>query len=133
MTEKLTLGKPSSLLEGKTVGEAPFGIPVNIHIKGKYDFLWSDECNLHAKDLLDLLLHCSKSKECFYSIADCPPVLFEVSCSNNGVQIGGYPWHYIYTPPHERHKGTHHICSLKDSTMVDLVFKIIQYIITFQV
>uniref|UniRef100_A0A7N6B1D3 DDB1 and CUL4 associated factor 17 n=1 Tax=Anabas testudineus TaxID=64144 RepID=A0A7N6B1D3_ANATE len=63
------------------LGEAPFGIPVNIHIK------------------------------------DCPPVLFEVSCSNNGVQIGGYPWHYIYTPPHDHHKGTHHICSLKDSTM----------------
>ncbi|XP_026232726.1 DDB1- and CUL4-associated factor 17 [Anabas testudineus] len=81
MTEKLTLGKPSSLLEGQPVGEAPFGIPVNIHIK------------------------------------DCPPVLFEVSCSNNGVQIGGYPWHYIYTPPHDHHKGTHHICSLKDSTM----------------
>ncbi|XP_070693845.1 DDB1- and CUL4-associated factor 17 isoform X1 [Pempheris klunzingeri] len=50
-------------------------------------------------------------------ITDCPPVLFEVSCSNNGIQIGGYPWHYIYTPPHKHHKGTHHICSLKDSTM----------------
>uniref|UniRef100_A0A3P8TUF4 Ddb1 and cul4 associated factor 17 n=1 Tax=Amphiprion percula TaxID=161767 RepID=A0A3P8TUF4_AMPPE len=46
-----------------------------------------------------------------------PSGAFEVSCSNNGVQIGGYPWHYIYTPPHKRHKGTHHICSLKDSTM----------------
>ncbi|XP_061579517.1 DDB1- and CUL4-associated factor 17 [Cololabis saira] len=50
-------------------------------------------------------------------ITDCPPVLFEVSCSNNGVQIGGYPWHYIYTPPHKRHRGTHHIRSLQDSTM----------------
>ncbi|XP_040912422.1 DDB1- and CUL4-associated factor 17 isoform X1 [Toxotes jaculatrix] len=81
MTEKLMLGAQSSLLGGKTVGEAPFGIPVNIQI------------------------------------TDCPPVLFEVSCSNNGVQIGGYPWHYIYTPPHKNHKGTHHICSLKDNTM----------------
>uniref|UniRef100_A0A4W6FVB4 Ddb1 and cul4 associated factor 17 n=1 Tax=Lates calcarifer TaxID=8187 RepID=A0A4W6FVB4_LATCA len=72
----------SSLLRGRTVGEAPFGIPVNIQI------------------------------------TDCPPVLFEVSCSSNGVQIGGYPWHYIYTPPHKNHKGTHHICSLKDKTMV---------------
>uniref|UniRef100_A0A4W6FVA6 Ddb1 and cul4 associated factor 17 n=1 Tax=Lates calcarifer TaxID=8187 RepID=A0A4W6FVA6_LATCA len=71
----------SSLLRGRTVGEAPFGIPVNIQI------------------------------------TDCPPVLFEVSCSSNGVQIGGYPWHYIYTPPHKNHKGTHHICSLKDKTM----------------
>ncbi|KAM4558862.1 DDB1- and CUL4-associated factor 17 [Odontesthes bonariensis] len=50
-------------------------------------------------------------------ISDCPPVLFEVSCSSNGVQIGGYPWHYIYTPPHKNHRGTHHICSLKDNTM----------------
>ncbi|XP_067372426.1 DDB1- and CUL4-associated factor 17 isoform X2 [Channa argus] len=79
MTEKLTLGKQSLLLGGKTVGEAPFGIPVNIQI------------------------------------TECPPVIFEVSCSNNGVQIGGYPWHYIYTPPHKHHKGTHHICSLKDN------------------
>ncbi|KAM9347154.1 DDB1- and CUL4-associated factor 17 [Symphorus nematophorus] len=81
LTEKLTLGKQSSLLGGKTVGDVPFGIPVNIQI------------------------------------TDCPPVLFEVSCLNNSVQIGGYPWHYIYTPPHKNHKGTHHICSLKDSTM----------------
>ncbi|XP_078117989.1 DDB1- and CUL4-associated factor 17 isoform X1 [Sander vitreus] len=81
LTEKLTLGKQSSLLGGKTVGDVPFGIPVNIQI------------------------------------TDCPPVLFEVSCTDNSVQIGGYPWHYIYTPPHKNHKGTHHICSLKDSTM----------------
>ncbi|XP_068186170.1 DDB1- and CUL4-associated factor 17 isoform X2 [Antennarius striatus] len=80
MTEKLILGKQSSLLGGKTVGDVPFGIPVNIHI------------------------------------TDCPVVLFEVSCSNNSIRIGGYPWHYIYTPPHKNHKGTHHICSLKDST-----------------
>nr|XP_046261208.1 DDB1- and CUL4-associated factor 17 [Scatophagus argus] len=80
LTEKLTLGKESSLLGGKTVGDIPFGIPVNIQI------------------------------------TDCPPVLFEVSCSNNSVQIGGYPWHYIYTPPHKNHRGTHHICALKDST-----------------
>uniref|UniRef100_A0A7N8XED5 Ddb1 and cul4 associated factor 17 n=1 Tax=Mastacembelus armatus TaxID=205130 RepID=A0A7N8XED5_9TELE len=66
---------------GKTVGEAPFGIPVNIQV------------------------------------TDCPPVLFEVSCTNNGVQIGGHPWHYIYTPPQKNLKGTHHICSLKDGTV----------------
>ncbi|KAM7380546.1 hypothetical protein PAMP_003834 [Pampus punctatissimus] len=81
MAEKLTLGKQSSHLGGKTVGDVPFGIPVNIQI------------------------------------TDCPPLLFEVSCSNNGVQIGGYPWHYIHTPPQKCHKGTHHICSLKDSSM----------------
>ncbi|XP_076603074.1 DDB1- and CUL4-associated factor 17 [Chaetodon auriga] len=81
LTEKLTLGRQSSLLGGKTVGDVPFGIPVNIQI------------------------------------TDCPPVLFEVLCSNNSIQIGGYPWHYIYTPPCKNHKGTHHICSLKDSTL----------------
>uniref|UniRef100_A0A7N9ASY0 Ddb1 and cul4 associated factor 17 n=1 Tax=Mastacembelus armatus TaxID=205130 RepID=A0A7N9ASY0_9TELE len=81
MTEKLILGRQSLLLRGKTVGEAPFGIPVNIQV------------------------------------TDCPPVLFEVSCTNNGVQIGGHPWHYIYTPPQKNLKGTHHICSLKDGTV----------------
>ncbi|XP_061548624.1 DDB1- and CUL4-associated factor 17 isoform X2 [Phycodurus eques] len=81
LVEKLMLGKASSLLSGKTVGDVPFGIPVNIQI------------------------------------TDCPPVLFEVSCSNNGVQIGGFPWHYIHTPPQKCHQGTHHFCSLKDGTM----------------
>uniref|UniRef100_A0A667YPW0 Ddb1 and cul4 associated factor 17 n=1 Tax=Myripristis murdjan TaxID=586833 RepID=A0A667YPW0_9TELE len=81
MTKKFALGQKSSLHGGKTVGEAPLGIPVNIHF------------------------------------SDCPPVLFEVSCSDNSVQIGGYPWHYIYTPPHKYHKGTHHICSLVDSVL----------------
>ncbi|XP_075896154.1 DDB1- and CUL4-associated factor 17 isoform X2 [Nelusetta ayraudi] len=81
MTEKVTLGKPSPLLSGKTVGDFPFGIPVNI------------------------------------KITDQPPVLFEMSCSHNSIQIGGFPWHYIYTPVHKKHKGTHHICSLKNSTL----------------
>lgn len=36
MTEKLTLGKQSSLLGGKTVGEFPCGIPVNIQITGEW-------------------------------------------------------------------------------------------------
>ncbi|XP_061091745.1 DDB1- and CUL4-associated factor 17 isoform X2 [Conger conger] len=64
-----------------TVGEPPFGIPVNI------------------------------------SISDDIPVLFEVSCFNNGIQIGGYPWHYIFTPNNKRHQGTHHICSLQDGSL----------------
>nr|XP_061827616.1 DDB1- and CUL4-associated factor 17 isoform X3 [Nerophis lumbriciformis] len=50
-------------------------------------------------------------------ITERPPVLFEVPCSNTGVQIGGFPWHYIHTPPQKRHQGTHHICSLRDRTM----------------
>ncbi|MED6234532.1 hypothetical protein ATANTOWER_009716 [Ataeniobius toweri] len=49
-------------------------------------------------------------------VTDPPPLLFE-AFSHNGIQIGGYPWHYIYTPPHKKHRGTHHIASLKDSTL----------------
>ncbi|XP_041663192.1 DDB1- and CUL4-associated factor 17 [Cheilinus undulatus] len=81
LTEKLTLGKPSSLLGGKTVGAMPVGIPVNIQITER------------------------------------PPLLFELTRTNNGIQIGGFPWHYIYTPSNKKHSGTHHICSLKDKTV----------------
>ncbi|CAL8321749.1 unnamed protein product [Merluccius merluccius] len=78
MTKRLALGE---LHEGRMVGDAPYGIPVNILIK------------------------------------DCPPVLFEVSCSDLNVQIGGHPWHYIHTPPHKKHRGTHHICSLAEGLL----------------
>ncbi|XP_014028733.1 DDB1- and CUL4-associated factor 17 [Salmo salar] len=78
---ELVLGEPCHSEGGKTVGEAPFGIPVNIHIN------------------------------------ECPPVLFEVSCFDNGVQIGGHPWHYIFTLPHKKHQGSYRICSLKDNTL----------------
>uniref|UniRef100_A0A3B4ABM0 DDB1 and CUL4 associated factor 17 n=1 Tax=Periophthalmus magnuspinnatus TaxID=409849 RepID=A0A3B4ABM0_9GOBI len=71
--------RQSPLLGGKTVGEFPYGIPVNVHI------------------------------------TDSLPVIFEVSCSHTGMQIG-YPWHFIHTPPHKKHTGTYHICSLKDCT-----------------
>ncbi len=50
---------------------------------------------------------------------ECPPVLFEMSYFENGVQIGGNPWHYIYTPNHKRHIGTHHICSFTDGALVN--------------
>ncbi|XP_067299300.1 DDB1- and CUL4-associated factor 17 isoform X2 [Pseudorasbora parva] len=50
-------------------------------------------------------------------IHECPPVLFEMSYFENGVQIGGHPWHYIYTPNHKRHRGTHHICSITDGAL----------------
>ncbi|XP_059896660.1 DDB1- and CUL4-associated factor 17 isoform X2 [Gadus macrocephalus] len=81
MTKRLALGQPSPFHEGRTVGDAPYGIPLNIVIK------------------------------------DCPPVLFEVSCSDHNVQIGGHPWHYIYTPPHKKHRGTYHICSLAEGIL----------------
>ncbi|XP_057192911.1 DDB1- and CUL4-associated factor 17 [Triplophysa rosa] len=80
--EKLSLGQQCDINGVKgIVGEAPFGIPVNIHIH------------------------------------ECPPVLFEMSYLESGVQIGGHPWHYIYTPNHKRHTGTHHICSITDGTL----------------
>ncbi|XP_066497338.1 DDB1- and CUL4-associated factor 17 [Hoplias malabaricus] len=50
-------------------------------------------------------------------IKEPPPVLFEVSYFDNGIQIGGHPWHYIYTPNHKRHRGTHYICSVRDGTL----------------
>uniref|UniRef100_A0A6Q2WWX8 DDB1- and CUL4-associated factor 17 n=1 Tax=Esox lucius TaxID=8010 RepID=A0A6Q2WWX8_ESOLU len=82
MTKTLVLGEQCHSEGVTAVGEAPFGIPVNIHIN------------------------------------ECPPVLFEVSCFDNGVQIGGHPWHYIFTPPHKKHQGSFHICSVKDNTLV---------------
>ncbi|CAB1328492.1 unnamed protein product [Coregonus sp. 'balchen'] len=81
ITKELVIGEQCHSEGGKTVGEAPFGIPVNIHIN------------------------------------ECPPVLFEVSCFDNGVQIGGHPWHYIFTLPHKKHQGSYRICSLKDNTL----------------
>ncbi|XP_035266907.1 DDB1- and CUL4-associated factor 17 isoform X1 [Anguilla anguilla] len=81
-TKKLVLGERCEW-NGvwATIGEPPFGIPVNI------------------------------------SISDDIPVLFEMSCFNNGIQIGGHPWHYIFTPNNKRHQGTHHICSLQDGSL----------------
>ncbi|KAA0716086.1 DDB1- and CUL4-associated factor 17 [Triplophysa tibetana] len=80
--EKLSLGQQWDINGSRgIVGEAPFGVPVNIHIH------------------------------------ECPPVLFEMSYLESGVQIGGHPWHYIYTPNHKRHSGTHHICSITDGTL----------------
>lgn len=81
MTQKLVLGARCLSDTSKTVGDAPMGIPINIHIK------------------------------------ECPPVLFEVLSFDNAMQIGGHPWHYIYTPPQKKHQGSHHICSLRDSTL----------------
>ncbi|XP_051564087.1 DDB1- and CUL4-associated factor 17 isoform X1 [Myxocyprinus asiaticus] len=80
--EELTLGHQCDLNGSRgIVGEAPYGIPVNIHIH------------------------------------ECPPVLFEMSYFEDGVQIGGHPWHYIYTPNHKRHRGTHHICAMTDGAV----------------
>ncbi|XP_030642588.1 DDB1- and CUL4-associated factor 17 [Chanos chanos] len=81
-TQELVLGQQCDVrgVTG-TVGEAPFGIPVNIHI------------------------------------TECPPVLFEVSYFENGIQIGGHPWHYIYTPNHKKHRGSHHICSIRNGAL----------------
>uniref|UniRef100_A0A3B5MW69 Ddb1 and cul4 associated factor 17 n=1 Tax=Xiphophorus couchianus TaxID=32473 RepID=A0A3B5MW69_9TELE len=80
VVQRVCMCSQSPLLGHRTVGDVPFGIPVNIQI------------------------------------TEPPPLLFE-AFSHNGIQIGGFPWHYIYTPPHKKHRGTHYICSLKDSTL----------------
>ncbi|XP_058247533.1 DDB1- and CUL4-associated factor 17 isoform X2 [Hemibagrus wyckioides] len=85
-TKKLVLGQECDLYGARgIVGDTPYGIPVNIHIK------------------------------------ECPPALFEMSYLDNGIQIGGHPWHYIYTPNHKRHRGTHHICSIIDGALASQV------------
>ncbi|XP_045214262.2 DDB1- and CUL4-associated factor 17-like [Mercenaria mercenaria] len=45
-------------------------------------------------------------------ITECPPALFEVRCADQDVQIGGFPWHYIYSP--RGTFGMFEITSLKD-------------------
>ncbi|NP_001138261.1 DDB1- and CUL4-associated factor 17 [Danio rerio] len=81
-TEELILGQQCELNNARgIVGDAPYGVPVNI------------------------------------CIHECPPVLFEMTYFENGVQIGGHPWHYIYTPNHKRHRGTHHVCSITDGAL----------------
>ncbi|KAM4024850.1 DDB1- and CUL4-associated factor 17 isoform 2-T2 [Anomaloglossus baeobatrachus] len=53
---------------------------------------------------------------CNITVTERPPVLFEVACFENVLQVGGYPWHYIYTP-NKKEKGTHHICSMDDHSL----------------
>uniref|UniRef100_A0A6J0UNT1 DDB1- and CUL4-associated factor 17 isoform X1 n=1 Tax=Pogona vitticeps TaxID=103695 RepID=A0A6J0UNT1_9SAUR len=54
---------------------------------------------------------------CNIKITDTPDLLFEVSSLESTFQIGGYPWHYIFTPNKKSQKGIFHICSLKDHTL----------------
>ncbi|XP_067843573.1 DDB1- and CUL4-associated factor 17 isoform X2 [Heptranchias perlo] len=56
---------------------------------------------------------------CNIKITDCPPVLFEVSCLENALQIGGHPWHYIITPNKRNQKGIYHVYSLKDKELAE--------------
>ncbi|XP_060597915.1 DDB1- and CUL4-associated factor 17-like [Ruditapes philippinarum] len=50
-------------------------------------------------------------------ITEIPPLLFEVSCCDQDVKIGGFPWHYIYSP--KRAANIFQIKSLKDSIQVE--------------
>ncbi|XP_039613548.1 DDB1- and CUL4-associated factor 17 [Polypterus senegalus] len=50
-------------------------------------------------------------------ITEPPLLLLEVSCLENALQIGGFPWHYIVTPNKKQNKGIYHICSLKDDLL----------------
>ncbi|CAJ0967875.1 unnamed protein product [Ranitomeya imitator] len=54
---------------------------------------------------------------CNITLTERPPVLFEVHCLQNIFQVGGFPWHYIYTPHKKKDKGTHHICSMDDHSL----------------
>ncbi|KAF7709549.1 DDB1- and CUL4-associated factor 17 [Silurus meridionalis] len=82
--KKLVLGHECDLYGARgIVGDAPYGIPVNIQIN------------------------------------ECPPALFEMSYLDNGIQIGGHPWHYIYTPNHKRDRGTHHICAISNGALAN--------------
>ncbi|XP_060586642.1 DDB1- and CUL4-associated factor 17-like [Ruditapes philippinarum] len=50
-------------------------------------------------------------------ITEIPPLLFEVSCCDQDVKIGGFPWHYIYSP--KRAANIFQIKSLKNSIQVE--------------
>ncbi|KAL4221253.1 Ddb1 and cul4 associated factor 17 [Mactra antiquata] len=50
-------------------------------------------------------------------ITECPPVLLDVKCADQNVQIGGYPWHYISTP--RGMMGLFEITSLDNHVMVE--------------
>ncbi|KAM3916264.1 DDB1- and CUL4-associated factor 17 isoform 2-T2 [Leptodactylus fuscus] len=52
------------------------------------------------------------------TLTERPPVLFEVPCLDNAFELGGYPWHYIITPNKKKERGTFHICSMEDHSLV---------------
>lgn len=49
-------------------------------------------------------------------ITESQPVLFEVRCADQNVQVGGFPWHYIYTP--RGTLGMFEVTSLRDHKQV---------------
>lgn len=113
MTRRLKLGQHCEWgrVTG-TVGESPFGIPVNLHISGKRTLLLA----VWARRYISRGRALERTALCFPP--EQPPVLFELACLDNNVQIGGHPWHVIYTPKLRKHKGTYHICSLDDGSLV---------------
>ncbi|XP_069114234.1 DDB1- and CUL4-associated factor 17-like isoform X2 [Argopecten irradians] len=44
----------------------------------------------------------------------CPPVLFELRCTEHIVDIGGFPWHYLFSPPK---KSCYHVCNLANGQL----------------
>ncbi|XP_022237926.1 DDB1- and CUL4-associated factor 17-like isoform X2 [Limulus polyphemus] len=46
-----------------------------------------------------------------------PQLLFEVSCADYTIHVGGHPFHFITTPP--RHDGVFQVCSLASSVLVE--------------
>nr|XP_022341112.1 DDB1- and CUL4-associated factor 17-like isoform X1 [Crassostrea virginica] len=45
-----------------------------------------------------------------------PPVLLQVRCYQNSLEVGGCPWHYIFTP--QKMRGTFHVKSLSNGQLV---------------
>lgn len=45
-----------------------------------------------------------------------PPVLFQIRCYQNSLEVGGCPWHFIYTPPNKR--GSFQVKSLSSEQLV---------------
>ncbi|XP_064611607.1 DDB1- and CUL4-associated factor 17-like [Liolophura sinensis] len=43
-----------------------------------------------------------------------PPILFELKCADHLIEIGGSPWHYLYSPPHQ--EGVFHVKHLETHT-----------------
>ena len=52
-------------------------------------------------------------------ISETPPVLFEVRCHEHNLQMGGFPWHYIFTP--HRNNGVFHVHRVENKKQVRCV------------
>lgn len=56
------------------------------------------------------------------SFVEEPPVLFQIRCYQNSLEVGGCPWHFIYTPPNKR--GSFQVKSLSSEQLVSLMTEV---------